>query len=123
VSVETQTDSNWLQVGQKAAAWSGDRVRLVTITKITKRDVVVDGGTRYRRQDLYEHGRGSWSDSRLADPNSPRVVAQRIKQRRASARRRASDNLESWERTADAVYARQAISIIQAELNREERLL
>lgn len=109
----------WVQVGAKVALLTGrgsyDSVSFSTITKITKRDVVLESGTRYSNDSwLSQRGRGTWDTSSTMLPREHEQVQVALAaQRLRNARRNAEQALSDWRRTNDAEHGRKALAILQ----------
>lgn len=111
----------WVQVGAKVAILTGrgrsafDSVSFSTITKITKRDVVLENGDRYSNNTwLSRRGRGTWDGSPdLLPRDHERVQKALAAQRLRNARRNAEQALSDWRRTNDAEHGRKALAILQ----------
>ena len=71
-------DRSWVKVGAKVAEVGSQSVGPNrTITKIGKRDIVLDDGSRYSVRWLTQQGADVWSQWRLVSADHPRVAALR----------------------------------------------
>lgn len=98
----THTAPDWLTVGGSAVVLQPEtrsslRAKLVTVEKITKVDVVVTGGDRFRfSNDLTQRG-STWSvTTYLVPEHDPRVAETRRKIKHANLRHRAIVATEAY---------------------------
>lgn len=77
--METYTDDrDWIAEGAKVAlyrfrAWGPADVRYTTVAKLTRTQIVLDNGDRYRRDNLHAVG-GSYSSPSLLPADDPKVT-------------------------------------------------
>ncbi len=106
------SDPQWLVVGAPVSLyWPGrlnPRVRLRTVERLTKTLVVLDDGTRVRRDGLTVPG--GW----LLPRDDPLVAAAIEAARRDRESRQVEELMRNWRATGDNDCARRAVRILDA---------
>lgn len=121
-------DPRWLVAGARVAVIGGplsarvERITMHRISRLTKRDVVLENGDRFSRSRLTRQVGGSYGPSyRLADAADDLVQAghsaQRKRDRRHSTAVKVQDLMAKWDRTNDDAYARTAATLIDEALS------
>lgn len=116
-----QTDTDWIVEGAKVAlyihGYDRDSVRIATVERLTKTQIVLPEDRRFRREDLVEIGqRGTWDPqaAELMRVDDPRVIDVRAGQRirgLVAAVERATTG-----RIVTLATARTALAAIEAEI-------
>lgn len=116
--------TDWVEAGARVLVETRYNIKSETVERVTKTQIILTNGARYRRADGYPVGRsGSWNAERIQNPDDPAVHERyrrwRAERARATTTYRVETLMSYWKKTGEASHAREAVELITAALAAE----